>query len=244
MFCGSSSLVKDSDSYLHIKPCPCRSWPCDDCCPKRVARLQLEIEAGTPDAWLTLTLRHVPGADPIEARAFLAACVKELKKRVWRQYRFRYEHFAVYEATKNGWPHVHIAVRGWQFVLQRRLSALWHDITGDSSIVHVARITAKQVKRYLSKYLGKAPHRFGKSKRYSRSRDWLPDDFGEIPEDVAEQYAGWDHRKESPDELIVKYRGLGWYAHVLGPAEAVMTPPPWSSRWSRGPPRQEGEGRA
>jgi hypothetical protein len=236
MLCGSQSLVKHSDGRVQIKPAPCGCWSCDTCGPKRRARVEMEIEAGCPDALLTLTLRRLPGGSPDDARKRLGLYIPALFRRVRRLTGHRFEWYVVVEKHQSGWPHVHIALRGWTYFAHSRLKALWRSVTGDSDHVHIKRIPSRQLKRYLAKYLGKDLHRFGTAKRYWRSKGYLPSDFGEPTDEEFERWSGWRYEREHPQDLIAAYQKKGWWRHDLGDGETVMTPPLWEAGAARGPP--------
>ena len=92
-------------------------------------------------------------------------------------------HFlAVFEATKLGWPHLHIVARA-KWVDQRWLSHRMGALIG-SPIVDV-RAVGNISKRaaYITKYIGKNPHRFAGVKRYWRSLKYLSPDDDQEPED-------------------------------------------------------------
>ncbi len=169
MFCSEWSLVKLENKLLTAIPLRCKCWTCYDCAPLRKKRLINECLAGAPDLFITLTSKRIPGGDPDQAAQQLV--------KAWRTVRARYikahgksslPFMAVFEATKNGWPHLHIVARckwldqGW---LSQQMDALIQ-----SPIVDVRRIknTNKMV-NYITKYCGKNPHRFQGVKRYWRS---------------------------------------------------------------------------
>lgn len=78
---------------------------------------------------------------------------------------------AFFEATKAGWPHLHILVRA-RWVDQAWLSAQAAELLS-SPIVDVRRVrTPRGVARYVTKYLTKALKRWGTLKRYYSSRGW------------------------------------------------------------------------
>jgi hypothetical protein len=83
------------------------------------------------------------------------------------------EYLTVVEATQRGWPHLHIlTTRRW--VDQPWLSALWARLTG-AQIVDVRRVkNDRMAASYVAKYLGKAPMRFQRCKRYYFTRGYLP----------------------------------------------------------------------
>jgi len=173
MFCGSTTLVKRVDGGIAVIPCPCHSWTCEDCAPGRTARLVYEVKLGRPDLFITLTSRVIEGGSPALAAQRLA--------HAWRDYRRRYikKHgkgslpfIAVFEQTKKGWPHLHIAARS-EWVDHAELSAFMAAAI-NSPNVWVERLDSfKKIAAYLAKYMAKNPHRFKGTKRYWRSQDYL-----------------------------------------------------------------------
>ena len=241
MFCGSQSLVKPSEGRIHVKPARCRSWPCETCGPIRRSRLEIEIEAGNPDALLTLTSRRILGASPDVARRKLGKDIKEFLRRVRRDRGVPIEYYVAIEKHKSGWPHAHLAVRGWLYIAHPRLKALWRAVTGDSDHIHIRRVPPKKVKRYLAKYIGKDLHRFGTAKRYWHSKGWLPKGWDAPSEGDCEQFQGWQHITKHPLDVIAGYQLEGYHTHHLGWAEAVMLPAAWMQAGARAPPSiQEG----
>lgn len=173
MFCSEWALVKRTQPGLTVTPLRCKCWTCDQCRPARTARLIAEAKAGQPNTMITLTSRRVEGWSPHVAAQRLS--------HAWRQVRREYvkEHgkgslafLVVFEATKLGWPHLHIVARcKWidQKWLSRRMGALI-----GSPYVWVNRIDGiERVAAYIAKYIGKNPHRFIGTKRYWRSQDYL-----------------------------------------------------------------------
>lgn len=196
----------------------------------------MQIEAGSPDAHVVLTLRRTATDSPDHARQRLGRHHAEFFRRLGRMWGSKPESFVVAERTKAGWPHLHVAVRGWRFKHYRQVWALWRDVTGDSDHVRVRRIPARRAKKYLAKYLGKDLHRFGTAKRYWRTRGYLPTDFGRPTEEECERWQGWTFVREHPGDIVRDYRSHGWFAHVIADGDTVLTPPPWETAPPRGPP--------
>lgn len=173
MFCAEWSLVKRLQPGIIVIPLRCRCWSCEYCRPWRAAQLVQEAKNGKPNLFITLTSRYQTNRSPDAAARDLVTA--------WRQVRAEYlaKHghgslpfLAVFEATKRGWPHLHIVARaGWvdQGWLSKRMAALI-----GSPVVDVRRVkSAGQLAAYVAKYIGKDPHRFYGTKRYWRSRDYL-----------------------------------------------------------------------
>jgi len=179
MFCGEWSLVKQEFPTLTIMPLKCRCWSCDECRPDRAKRLVYEAKQGLPKVFITLTSKRRASGSPSHAARELV--------RAWRRIRREYVEthgkgsipfLAVFEETKLGWPHLHIVAR-CSWISQKWLSKRMGALTG-SPIVDVRRVDGtRKIAAYITKYIGKNPHRFAGVKRYWRSLDWLdpvPDD--------------------------------------------------------------------
>ncbi len=173
MFCSEWSLVKVEFPEITVMPLRCRCWSCDECRPGRTRRLVEEAKTGLPTLFITLTSRWRSDRTPSWAAQELVKCWRNIR----RQY--VYEHgkgsipfLCVFEATKRGWPHLHIIAR-CKWLDQAWLSdqmAKKHN----SPIVDVRRVHGLQkVAHYISKYISKNPHRFEGVKRYWRSLDFL-----------------------------------------------------------------------
>lgn len=224
MFCSEWSLVKHTLGAVTIIPLRCRCWSCTECRPARVQRLIEEARAGLPTIFITLTSRRRPNRSPHRAARDLVTA--------WRTVRQRYikvhgpgslSFLAVFEATKNGWPHLHIVAR-CRWIDQRWLSRQMAALIG-SPIVDVRKVRGvREVANYVSKYIGKNPHRFEGVKRYWRSLDYLepveqapPVEELEVPlwvveprhwTNVVKDYEeyGWEPTFEGGG-AVVRYRG-------------------------------------
>lgn len=175
-FCRDQCIVKTEDGAHDIHPLKCKCWSCEDCRPDRIKRLTYEARRGNPTLFITITSKNVPAGDP-------SAAAREMV-RAWRI--IRAEHMkakgldalpflAVFEETKRGWPHIHIVAR-CKWLDQGWLAKRMGELTG-SPICWVERLTsARKVAKYVTKYIGKNPHRFNGTKRYWRSLDYLTPD--------------------------------------------------------------------
>lgn len=173
MFCQEWAAVKREHPGITVVPLRCKCWHCDECRPLRTARLIAEAKSGQPNKFITLTSRRTPGGDPsLAAQAMV---------RAWRTIRAEYlktrdpgalPFLAVFEETKAGWPHLHIVARcGW--IAQRWLSKRMKELTDSPYVWIEAADSAAKVAYYITKYIGKNPHRFDGVKRYWRSLDYL-----------------------------------------------------------------------
>lgn len=205
MLCSEASLVNHGERALRAITLRCRCWSCDNCLPMRKARLVKDVAAGEPNRLLTLTTRVVEGADPVaEARRFTVAWGQ-----LWRLIRKRYPgqslaFFVVREATLQGWPHIHIALRS-PYIAQKWLSETWEALTGSPG-VDIRKIYAPgDAAKYLAKYIGKDPHRFGETKRYWHSRNWF-----DVRPDPRPKSGDWNSKWFIERSHICELRMLAW----------------------------------
>lgn len=170
--CGKGCLVKVTPRAIDITACSCRCWSCEKCAPLRQWRCEQDIIAGEPTTFITLGCRPSRYESPDEARADMGRCFAKLAKRIRRKWpNHEFEYAAFWEAFKSGWPHVHIACRA-TYLPQKWLSKQWKNLL-DAPVVHLRKAgTARQIAKYLCKYLTKQPHQFGKAKRYYYSQGY------------------------------------------------------------------------
>ena len=205
MLCSEASLVNHGLNAVRAVTLRCRCWSCDGCLPIRKARLVKDVAAGQPNKLLTLTTRVVEGGDPVaEARRFtvwFAQLIRLIKKRPGCQ---NVAFFVVREATKQGWPHIHVALRS-PYIPWKWLTAQWLAISGSPGADIRAIYGAGNAAKYLAKYIGKDPHRFGKTKRYWHSRNW----FDVVPEQKRET-GDWNSRWHIVREHLTRLAELAW----------------------------------
>jgi len=173
MFCSQWALVKVDFRTATVLPLKCKSWACDECRPGRTKRLVEEAKTGVPTLFITLTSRRRASLTPSQAAVLLVDAWRKVRREYIREHgKGTLAFLAVFEATKRGWPHLHIVARcKWldQKWLSRRMDELH-----DSPIVDVRRVHGlRKVAAYVTKYIGKNPHRFTGVKRYWRSLDYL-----------------------------------------------------------------------
>ena len=171
-YCGERSLVKYDGPNRTVATLRCRSWTCPDCFEPRKKRLMAECHAGAPGTFMTLTSRRREGLTANEAALKLTHAWRLIRLRLMRRSGMKKLPFiAVMEATKAGWPHLHILLRSiW---LDHDLISSWMAELTDSPVVDIQRIDNKaRVNAYVSKYCGKAAHKFGTAKRYFKTQDY------------------------------------------------------------------------
>lgn len=213
-------MVKRIDPELTVIPLRCKCWSCEECRPARTQRLIHEAKSGRPTLFITLTSRRRPDRSPSWA-------ARELVK-AWRTIRSEYveEHgkgslafLAVFEETKRGWPHLHIVARAkWvdQAWLSKRMGQLHN-----SPVVDVRRVTGLgKVAHYVTKYIGKNPHRFEGVKRYWRSLDYLNPVAELVPHDDAPP-AHWERVQAHWREMAECLERVGFIA-AYGRRQVVL----------------------
>jgi len=121
---------------------------------------------------ITLTSNPAVGDSPTDRAQRMSAAFNKLVKRIKRRTKLLHlPYFVAVEATQNHEPHFHVLLRA-PFIPQAWLSTQWNELTG-APIVHIKRIkNPRSAARYISKYISKAPARFGTMKRYWHSKDW------------------------------------------------------------------------
>jgi len=171
--CRGFGLCKHSPDRVDLKEPRCWAWSCEECAPIRQRVLVAQLHCGEPTKFLTLTCRWTDGQDPIETCTRLMAAWNKLLKRLRRFHDgHEVEAFWVLEATKRGAPHLHIALR-MPFTHWQIIRAMWVELTGwHSTDIRTMRDFKERV-YYLTKYMGKEPHKFGTHKRYGRTKRYL-----------------------------------------------------------------------
>jgi len=160
--------------YDTVKLCTmyCRSWGCEVCGPKRRKQLQALAASGLPERFVTLTVNPAFGANPEDRLKLLAHAWRLAVKRYRREHgKDSLEYIAFVEATKAGEPHLHILVRsGW--IDHDWLSSVMAELI-EAPVVDVRKLKGlRQAIFYVTKYVTKAPARFGASKRYWKSSNY------------------------------------------------------------------------
>jgi len=169
MGCGTEAIIQWGNGRARAFALRCNSWLCPRCRPRRLKRLKAMAYAGQPDTFLTLTCNPAMHEDATTRAQNLVASWRTLVKRIKRHYKYaRLDYLVVIEHTKRGEPHLHILAR-CKWIDQRWLSEQWAELTG-APIVDIRRIKhQRQIVSYVAKYVGKAPVKFARCKRYYRS---------------------------------------------------------------------------
>jgi hypothetical protein len=242
MLCTEQSLVKTGEGWGVAIPLYCRSWACETCRPRRQQQLMALARSGNPQRFITLTVSRAIAGTAGERAKKLADAWRKVAKRVARTFPGpKMQYLAVFEATKLGSPHLHILQRG-PFIPQRWLSAQMAELL-KSRIVDIRRVnSASQAARYVAKYIGKEPQRFGTCKRYWHTKNWDQRDkveeqtsiWGPIKWSISEQSLRsiWQDWKYACREPVIS----DWFTDGKGPGVKIAivyfgTPPPSIRRW-------------
>jgi len=175
LYCSEHSTVNRGPQAGVAISLRCKCWHCEMCQPINRGRVIHRAKRGDPSTFITLTSNPALYKTPDEAARAMVRGWRALRRRIARkQGRDQIPFIAVFEATKAGWPHLHILARaGW--IDQRWLSATWKELTG-AFIVDIRAIQDRgRAAAYVSKYVGKDPHRFIGTQRFWNSRDWQID---------------------------------------------------------------------
>lgn len=171
-FCQDWSLVKARGHDIKARPLYCRSWKCIDCAPRRKKALIQQARAGRPTKFITLTVNPEVGSCPLDRARQLARAWRLIVKRFKRLFPGEtMQYLAVFERTKAGEPHLHIIAR-CRFIDQKWLSNQMKELMGAPIVDIRACKGRRQVARYVTKYIGKDPNKFGTLKRYWTSQGW------------------------------------------------------------------------
>lgn len=173
MLCGEGASVNHTPAGRCVLPRWCGTWACEECRLVRLKRVIAEIIGGEPTIFLTLTWKVRPGWTPDEAARALSRAWAKFVALYNRQHGARsLQYYVVPEATKKGWPHLHLAVRA-EWVSHHALSEFMEAEIGSPIVRLIALDGIHRVAAYLAKYLGKGPHQFGTMKRYWRTLGYL-----------------------------------------------------------------------
>lgn len=224
MYCAAGVAVKTEDSVLEATPHRCKRWACEICNPINRAAVIRHAINGKPKALLTLTLSSLEHPDQSEAASALKRGLRLLRLRLRRHPRLAdFEFLAVFEAHKNGHPHLHLLIRGG-FIPWNWLRMAWSEITG-AQHVDIRKIKGRRdAARYVAKYIGKDLHAFAGCKRWWRSHGY------DLPDSQDEQQPGkrpaWWHVSMSLAELAEAFSADGWTVDSQSARRLTARPPP------------------
>lgn len=209
MLCSEASLVNSGwDGYQAVS-LRCRSWGCPICNEARKKQVVALAKSGNPNTFITLTVNPAYGATPYERARRLADAWRTIVRLVKAKYGYaELPYFCVFEATKNGEPHLHILCRV-KWISQKWLSEQMRELMM-APVVDIRRVRDKsKLTYYISKYMGKDPHRFKTCKRYWTTRDWEQTKFEPEPP-PGRWHSAWRIERTPLAELAEDYRSRGY----------------------------------
>lgn len=172
MLCSEASMVNTGLDGIQAVSLRCRSWGCPLCNAARKSQLVALAKSGDPNTFITLTVTPRFGSSPYDRARRLADAWREIIRLAKARYGYRtIPYLCVFEATKKGEPHLHILCRvKWigQKWLSDQMKRLMMAPRVDIRRVH----NKKKLAFYISKYIGKDPHRFQSCKRYWTTRNY------------------------------------------------------------------------
>lgn len=181
MLCSEASIVNRGRDGYQAVTLRCRSWGCELCAPDRKKQLVALAKSGNPDTFVTLTVNPAFGTSPEDRARRLADAWRRIVRMVKKKYGYtELPYFAVFEATKKGEPHLHILARV-KWISQKWLSEKMAELM-EAPVVDIRRVRDKsKLAYYISKYMGKDPHRFSSCKRYWQTRGWEVEKYEPAP---------------------------------------------------------------
>jgi hypothetical protein len=219
-YCGEQTLSTTEGADKVAVTLRCRSWGCDECREQRRRELIALALDGRPNKLLTLTSRRRPDFTPEQAAHQLVKAWRLIRRRWHRENKpQRIEFLAIFEATRRGWPHLHILLR-CKFIAQGWLSAQMAELA-DSPVVDIRDVSSKRgVARYVSKYTAKGPGKFGKLKRYWHSAGYELSIYEPQHATVL-----WDRQNLSLRAWCEAWRTNGWTVVIESHHKARAKPP-------------------
>ena len=195
-------ILIETPSGFEVQTVPCKSWHCQTCRPWRVSQLKELILSGHPSTLLTLTANPRVHRDPEAAALDLMRAWRSLRKYLRRHYPDQeIEYLGVWERTKKGWPHLHLAMR-MPYVPQRLLSERMYRLA-TAPIVDIRSIHSQnQLVHYLAKALTKAPAKWKGLKRYFRSRHYQLEPIS-CPEHLDRAEKAWAILRLTDRQLLI-----------------------------------------
>jgi hypothetical protein len=193
--------------------------------------VEISARLGQPTHFLTLTVRVTAGMTPLEARKKLGEKLPLLMRMIARKLGLQHvPYLVVIERTKAGWPHAHVLMRA-KYLKNDAISAMWKRLTG-WYITKMVRVRGPgEAARYVAKYLGKDPAKFGNCKRYWTTQDWKLQGSDAEAEEWDRQ--AWSFTRERVEEVLTRLlREGGQLVPGTGRrGERVVLLPGWHARY-------------
>jgi len=191
----------------------------------RQKQLIRQAQGGKPTTFITLTSNPATGTTPASRARALARAWPKIVKLAMKKYGYKeIPYLCVFEATKRGEPHLHILCRV-KWIDQRWLSNQMRVMIG-APIVDIRQVKSqRQVALYISKYIGKEPHRFATCKRYWSTRSYVLASV-ELKDGETIWSESWHIIKRGLPELRRLWEAKGYDVAMEGHILIAMAEPP------------------
>lgn len=230
MFCQEQTLIATQRFGEVATAVKCRSWGCPNCAPMRKRQLIAMGFSGEPNRFITITCRRGSHPTAYEAAIALAKSWRTVVQR-WRrlQKHHRGEYLCVFEATKNGWPHLHILWRG-HWISQKWLSDQLRSLIA-SPVCWVERLASKSlVAGYVVKYCGKDAHKFGTAKRYWSSKGFCLSKPTDAPRVCPKEWK-WETRNATLNSIRQEWQRNGRLVYQIT-NDMIGCGDPWATEYN------------
>lgn len=224
MLCTDASFVNADEYDAEVRGLRCKRWSCEICKPYNRLKVMHKAKSGRPNLFLTLTSKPDLHASPADAARDMVRGLVLLRRRIARRWKVdKLPFIVVFEATKKGWPHMHLLLRA-PYMHWKVLRAMWQEITGAFEIDIRYIKKASQVLFYVTKYIGKDLHKFDGCKRWWRSHN-----YQELSDDLPAIYkSGLLYTKVEKEfsSIVAKAEDDGWIIENVGRFAVRIRPPP------------------
>lgn len=214
MLCSEAILVNQAEKEGHAAVLRCKRWSCELCNPYNHRRIKRACREGRPNSFLTLTCDPQRYETPDQAARDLKRAWVNLRRSMERELGIAQPPFiAIFESTKEGWPHLHICLR-MKYVPQEWISETMGRLNG-APVCWIERIqNVKKVAAYVAKYISKAPEAFKGCKRWWRSHDYEVDKEECEPFKIYSAHVSQINKRMAA--FIYERRNAGWIVEVQG----------------------------
>lgn len=223
MLCPEAVLIGKAHGHGVAATLRCKQWDCARCESDNRKRLALLIRDLKPTLFLTFTASPHWGGSPDDRARKLTVDFQNARRRLRRLTGMKIDFVAVFEATRRGEPHLHIAVACCPLraeVLQRKILEWLGEPNGSR------RVKVRPVHDVdgLASYMSKGPHKFDCCKRHWCSLGWrvrrAVEDAGFVL--VSMFRTG----RAGLDTVEVFLRGQGFEVFARSPRRLHFNPPP------------------
>lgn len=231
MLCSEMTLVNDGGTEGAYSVMRCKRWSCSNCQPYNRMMVIRAGRRGNPNTFITLTCNPMNYDTPDEAAADMKRAWVLIRRHIKEKYGIiNLPFLAVFERTKQGWPHMHILCRA-SWIDQAWLSDQLRGLTG-AYIVDIRRITDQgKAAWYVSKYVGKDPFAFLGCKRWWRSHNYEMEPEEKRPFVMFGDY--YSTTSEPFDHLVAKLKREGAIIEEETPNYIRFSRYPWLKKESR-----------